>query len=154
MCDTYTWRKTKHINKRQTHLLVREDVTYGLWSQRFSWNKFSGRESQGAWRQDVLIGGKLPVVKITLTLTKSFRVSLKKSRVVSLQSAAGKQTRRRSSTDAPSGGVGGGGAPTVVSRCVATPCWLWRQSQVSEDTNTDAEEARTLEAVTRQPVKI
>jgi hypothetical protein len=25
--------------------------------------KFSGRESQGAWRQDELIGGTLPVVK-------------------------------------------------------------------------------------------
>jgi hypothetical protein len=25
--------------------------------------KFSGRESQEAWRQDVLIGGKPPVVK-------------------------------------------------------------------------------------------
>jgi hypothetical protein len=26
MCDTYTWQKVKHIHKRQTHLLVREDV--------------------------------------------------------------------------------------------------------------------------------
>jgi hypothetical protein len=26
-------------------------------------NKISGRESQGAWRQDQLIGGKSPVVK-------------------------------------------------------------------------------------------
>jgi hypothetical protein len=25
--------------------------------------KISGRESQGAWRQDEMIGGKLPVVK-------------------------------------------------------------------------------------------
>jgi hypothetical protein len=27
MCDTYTRRNVKHIHKRQTHLLVREDVT-------------------------------------------------------------------------------------------------------------------------------
>jgi hypothetical protein len=26
-------------------------------------NKISGRDPQGAWRQDELIGGKLPVVK-------------------------------------------------------------------------------------------
>jgi hypothetical protein len=26
-CDTYTRRKAKHIHKRKTHLLVREDVT-------------------------------------------------------------------------------------------------------------------------------
>jgi hypothetical protein len=32
-------------------------------------NKFTGRESQGDCRQDELIGGKLPVVKLTLTLT-------------------------------------------------------------------------------------
>jgi hypothetical protein len=25
-CDTYAWRKAKHIHKRQNHLLVREDV--------------------------------------------------------------------------------------------------------------------------------
>jgi hypothetical protein len=31
--------------------------------------KIAGRESQGAWRQDELIGGKPPVVKlVTLTL--------------------------------------------------------------------------------------
>jgi hypothetical protein len=27
MYDTYTWRNAKHIHKRQTHFLVREDVT-------------------------------------------------------------------------------------------------------------------------------
>jgi hypothetical protein len=27
MCDTYTGRKAKHTHKRQTHLLLREDVT-------------------------------------------------------------------------------------------------------------------------------
>jgi hypothetical protein len=30
MRDTCTWRKAKHIRNRQTHLLVREGVTYGL----------------------------------------------------------------------------------------------------------------------------
>jgi hypothetical protein len=27
MCEMYTWRKAKHIHKRQTHLLVRQDIT-------------------------------------------------------------------------------------------------------------------------------
>jgi hypothetical protein len=35
----YIWRKVKHIHKRQTHVLVREDVTYGLLPQGFSWKK-------------------------------------------------------------------------------------------------------------------
>jgi hypothetical protein len=30
--------------------------------------KMTGRESQGAFRQDELIGGKPPIVKVTLTL--------------------------------------------------------------------------------------
>jgi hypothetical protein len=42
--------------------------------------------------------------------------------VLSLQLAAGKQPLRRSSqTFAPGRGVGGGGAPIVVSRCVPAP---------------------------------
>jgi hypothetical protein len=43
--------------ERQTHPLVREDVTQGL--QRPSVpleNKITGRESQGAWRQDEMTG--------------------------------------------------------------------------------------------------
>jgi hypothetical protein len=39
ICEMYTWRKAKHIHNRQTQLLVREDVTYGLISQGFSWGK-------------------------------------------------------------------------------------------------------------------
>jgi hypothetical protein len=31
--------KAKHIHKRKPHLLVREDVTYGLVPQEFSWKK-------------------------------------------------------------------------------------------------------------------
>jgi hypothetical protein len=58
MCEMYTWRKAKHIHKIQTQLLVREEVTAGV-----QLKKKSGRGSQGAWRQDELIGGKSPVVK-------------------------------------------------------------------------------------------
>jgi hypothetical protein len=59
MCDTYTWRKVKHIHKRKTHLLVRED-----YDRKGSVEKIvSGRESEEAWRQDQMIGGKLSVVK-------------------------------------------------------------------------------------------
>jgi hypothetical protein len=32
ICEMYTWRKAKHI-----HLLVREDVTQGLWKNFRSW---------------------------------------------------------------------------------------------------------------------
>jgi hypothetical protein len=49
--------------KRQTHPLVREDVTEGLWSQGFSWKKIDGRDSGGAWRKDELIGRKPPAIK-------------------------------------------------------------------------------------------
>jgi hypothetical protein len=63
MWEMYNWRKAKHIYNRQTHLLVREDVTLGLSPQEFSWKNISGRESQVAWRQDELMGGKPPVVK-------------------------------------------------------------------------------------------
>jgi hypothetical protein len=27
MCEMYTWRKAKHIRKRQTHFLVRKNIT-------------------------------------------------------------------------------------------------------------------------------
>jgi hypothetical protein len=39
MCDTYSSRKVKHIHKRQTHPLVRENVTQGLSPQEFSCKK-------------------------------------------------------------------------------------------------------------------
>jgi hypothetical protein len=56
--------KAKHIHKRQTHFLVREDVTQGPMTAKVQLQrKISDRESQGAWRQDELIGGKPPVVK-------------------------------------------------------------------------------------------
>jgi hypothetical protein len=49
--------------------------------------------------------------------------------------------------------MGGGGAPSVVSRCIAMPSLFVRQSQASKDMNMEAEETMSLEAVTRQPVK-
>jgi hypothetical protein len=33
-CEVYTWRNAKH--KKQTHHLLRDDVTLALWSQGFS----------------------------------------------------------------------------------------------------------------------
>jgi hypothetical protein len=38
--------------KWQTHPLVREDVTWGLWLQGFRWKENAGRDAQGAWRQN------------------------------------------------------------------------------------------------------
>jgi hypothetical protein len=59
-----TLGKVKHIHKRQTHPLVREDAALGLRPQEFSRKKeISGRESQGASREEELIGGKPPVFK-------------------------------------------------------------------------------------------
>jgi hypothetical protein len=49
-------RESSNCN-RQTHPLVREDASDQLE------NKITGREFQGACRQDELIGGKPPVVK-------------------------------------------------------------------------------------------
>jgi hypothetical protein len=50
MCDAYSWRNAKHIHK-------------GYDRKGSVKKKISGRESQGAYRQDELIGGKPPVVK-------------------------------------------------------------------------------------------
>jgi hypothetical protein len=52
--------------------------------------------------------------------------------------------------------VGGGGAPTVVSRCVETQSLVVGKTPASEDVkpcNTKAQGATALEAVTRQLVK-
>jgi hypothetical protein len=52
----------------------------------------------------------------------------------SLQFAVGRQTCRRSRQAVASGGdVGGGGAPTIVSRSVATPSRAVRWTTASED---------------------
>jgi hypothetical protein len=63
MCKMYTWWKAKHIQKRQTHLLIREDGTKDYYHKgSVEKKKVSGCESQGAWSQDELIGGKPPVI--------------------------------------------------------------------------------------------
>jgi hypothetical protein len=50
--------------KRQTHPLVREVVNIETITASVQFEKKNtGRVSQGAWRQDELIGGKPPVVK-------------------------------------------------------------------------------------------
>jgi hypothetical protein len=57
--------KVMHIHKRQTNLLVREDgyIRTMIARVQLQKRKIYSRESQGAWRQDELIGGKPPVVK-------------------------------------------------------------------------------------------
>jgi hypothetical protein len=49
--------------KRQTHHLLKEDVTRTIAADIQLENKITGRGPQGACRQDKLIGGKQPVVK-------------------------------------------------------------------------------------------
>jgi hypothetical protein len=58
----YIWQKAKYIYKRQPHLLVREEVSYELLLQEYSW-KNSGRGSRGTRRQYDLIGSKPLVIK-------------------------------------------------------------------------------------------
>jgi hypothetical protein len=41
MCNMYIWRKAKHIHKRKNYLLVKDDATYRLLPQRFSWKEKS-----------------------------------------------------------------------------------------------------------------
>jgi hypothetical protein len=50
----------KHIHKRQTNLLVREDATKG--GKGSVINKVYGREFRGSLLQNELIGDKPPVV--------------------------------------------------------------------------------------------
>jgi hypothetical protein len=56
MCDTYTSQKAMHIHNRQTARVQFQ-------------RKIPGCDSQGTWRQDELIGGKLPVAKEGWLLT-------------------------------------------------------------------------------------
>jgi hypothetical protein len=55
--------EAKPIHEGQTHSRVREDVNIRTVTVRAQSKEISGREPQGAWRQDELIGGKPPVVK-------------------------------------------------------------------------------------------
>jgi predicted transposase YbfD/YdcC len=63
-CSTFTWQKAKHIHKRQTHFMS-EHMLHNDHDSKDSAEKkiISGRDTQGAWRQDELIGGKPPVAK-------------------------------------------------------------------------------------------
>jgi hypothetical protein len=62
MWQIYIWRKANHVHKKQTNRLVREGVLHKDYYRKGSVGKsISGSESQGAWRQDKLIGGKPPV---------------------------------------------------------------------------------------------
>jgi hypothetical protein len=51
------------VNNRS--ILSSEGILQNDYNRKvFNWqNKITGRESQGAWRQDELAGGKEPVVK-------------------------------------------------------------------------------------------
>jgi hypothetical protein len=74
MCDMYTWWTAKHIHKRQSQLLVTEDVTYGLLPQGLNWKKknlwwwvsWGLTPRRTDWRQTAS-----REVTVTLTLTSS-----------------------------------------------------------------------------------
>jgi hypothetical protein len=55
--------RTSSNCKLQTHPLVRENVTKGYESKYLIEKKIAGRESEGACRQDEMMGGKSTVVK-------------------------------------------------------------------------------------------
>jgi hypothetical protein len=61
-CDTYTWQ-TPNIFIRDKPTSASGRVLHKEYNRKYSLEKNSGRESQGAWRQDEMIGGKPPVVK-------------------------------------------------------------------------------------------
>jgi hypothetical protein len=61
--DTYTWRKATSITDEtifSSERMLRKDYYRKVSIQK---KIISGHESQGAWSQDELFGGKLPVVK-------------------------------------------------------------------------------------------
>jgi hypothetical protein len=53
----YTWRRAKHIHEKEPRLLVREELHTDCYRKGLVEKKFSGRDSQGAWRQDERIDG-------------------------------------------------------------------------------------------------
>jgi hypothetical protein len=62
-CAVRARLQAKHIHKRHTHLVI-ERMLYKDCDARVQLKrKFSGRESQGAWHQDEVTGGKPPPVK-------------------------------------------------------------------------------------------
>jgi hypothetical protein len=62
MCDVYIWLKAKHV--LETNPYSRQKLLHKDYDRKGSAEEtISGRESQGAWRHDELIGGNQPVVK-------------------------------------------------------------------------------------------
>jgi hypothetical protein len=60
MCDTYTWQR-RSLFIRDKPVFSSERV---LHKEHKDYDRNgSGRDSQGAWSQDELIGGKPPVLK-------------------------------------------------------------------------------------------
>jgi hypothetical protein len=79
MCDTYTWqRRSLFIRDKPIHsserALHKDYYRKGSVAKK---KKISGREPQGPWRQDQLIGGKPPVVSNS---DSASRVSLQAGR--------------------------------------------------------------------------
>jgi hypothetical protein len=64
MCDTYAWQRPS-LFVRDKAILPSESMLYKDYDSKDSVakRKDSGREPQGAWCQDELIDGKLPVIK-------------------------------------------------------------------------------------------
>jgi hypothetical protein len=60
MYDTHTWRKAKHIHKRKPNFSWERTLHKDYYRKISVGEKNSGRDSQGAWRQDGMIGGKPP----------------------------------------------------------------------------------------------
>jgi hypothetical protein len=58
----HTWQKTKHIHKSQL-VFSSDRMLHKDYDRKRSFKKISGRESQGVWCQEKLIGSKAPVVK-------------------------------------------------------------------------------------------
>jgi hypothetical protein len=61
MCEMHTWRKAKHIHKRQTR---RQRAYYvrAITAKVQLKKKISDSGTEGAWRQDEMIGGNPSVV--------------------------------------------------------------------------------------------
>jgi hypothetical protein len=63
MCDTYTWQRL-NIFIRDKPIFSSDRMLHKDYDRKGSVAKnISCDESQGAWHQDELIGGKTPVVK-------------------------------------------------------------------------------------------
>jgi hypothetical protein len=68
MCDTCTWQRPTLLIRDKPALhsesRLHKDYNRKGWTAKY----VPGRDSQEAWRQDELTGGKLPVVKLWLWL--------------------------------------------------------------------------------------